>query len=43
MIMSRTAFEIFQYFAYVWFCLGAATVGFLAIRDLIRLFRHKED
>lgn len=43
MIMSRAAFEFFQYFAYIWFCVGALTVGFLSIRDLIRMLHNKTE
>ena len=42
MIMSRAAFEFFQYFSYGWFCVGAFTVGFLAIRDLIKMLQKKK-
>ena len=39
MIMSKAAFE---FFSYGWFCAGVFIVGFLAIRDLIRMMRKKQ-
>lgn len=42
MIMSKAAFEIFQYVSYAWFCVGVVAVGFLAIRDLIKMILRKK-
>ncbi len=42
MIMSETAFTIYQYAAYIWFCVGAAAVGFVSIRDLVRMIRARK-
>lgn len=41
MIMSSNVFEIYQYFAYGWFCIGVLVVGFLSIRDLIHIICSK--
>lgn len=41
MIISLSAFTIYQLVIFGWFCVGVAMVGFLSIRDLIRMFRHK--
>ena len=39
MIMSQSAFTIYQWFAYGWFVVGVCIVVFLAIRDLIRMIK----
>ena len=40
---SKAAFEFFQFFSYGWFCAGVFIVGFLAIRDLIRMMRKRKE
>lgn len=39
MIIGQHAFEIYQILIFVWFCVGISLVGFLSIRDLIRMLR----
>lgn len=39
MIMGQAAFTAYQIGIFAWFCVGAAIVGFFAIRDLIKMFR----
>lgn len=39
MIIGQSAFTAYQIAIFVWFCVGIATVGFFAIRDLIRMIK----
>ncbi|MCD8218216.1 MAG: hypothetical protein LUD01_09285 [Clostridiales bacterium] len=38
MILSQSAYTVYQIIIFVWFCVGISIVGFFAIRDLFKMF-----